>query len=539
MHQIFGLQQLFDRQQAAGQLLNVCFLDLRGAYDRVSRPVLWQVLQRLGIHGRMLAAVQSLYATAEVAVKVGGRTGLRRRSLTGVKQGCPLSPTLFGLFADGLHRALLAACAAAGIQLSGGDPVTDLGYADDLALVSPSAAGLQRLIDAAATFCQSVGMEVSCEKTKVLVAGGHGQEAGSWSCGDAALEQVQQYKYLGLLFTSQAGFQQTIPRLKSKMWGAWATIKRQYGNLQCAESLWLLLRLYNVCVVPTASYGCELWGHYPLRGADLRSRRDLKNCHLQLMRIICGLRQSVASAIVFEELGASPIDHGWLLRAVGFWNNLAAMPDGCLHKRLALDACRAAICHNIRNWAWGVYYACKDIGYALSIRVNGMDKIDIASLRSKLSASMRADWQNLDVCPRTCVSRGARLCTYLRWFARPAGERRSYLKVLVSAGRMRRFLRFRVGCHGLPRDIGSRHGTDRLSRVCSACDTGEIGDERHLLFECPALQRFRNMHPHLFVVPHQTVQQFIWQRDLYHVIIFVTDCLEYLREPDPLEGSGA
>ena len=261
--------------------------------------------------------------------------------------------------------------------------------------------------------------------------------------------------------------------------------------------------------------------------------------HVQLLRAICGLRQSVATAIVLKELDTKPIQHCWLLRVVGFWNNLAAMPDGCLHKRLALDACRAAVCHNVRNWAWGVYYACKGAGYALSIRINGMDRIDVASLRSKLSTSMNAEWLNLDVCPRTCVSRGARLCTYLRWFAKPAGEQRSCLKVLVSASRMRRFLRFRVGCHGLPRDTGGRHRTARLSRTCPACDTGAIGDEKHLIFECPALQHVRSRHPQLFAVTDQTVQQFMWQRDLLQVIIFVTDCLEFLQEPDPIWGSGA
>ena len=82
----------------------ICFLDLKSAHDRVSRPVLWQVLQRLGLHDSMLQAIQGLYGSATVAVKINGRQGLPLVSVSGVRQGCPPSPTLLGLLADGLHR---------------------------------------------------------------------------------------------------------------------------------------------------------------------------------------------------------------------------------------------------------------------------------------------------------------------------------------------------------------------------------------------------------------------------------------------------
>jgi len=50
--------------------------------------------------------------------------------------------------------------------------VPDLGYADDFCLLATSAAGLQRLLlDCAHGFLSSVGMEVSAEKSRVLVFG--------------------------------------------------------------------------------------------------------------------------------------------------------------------------------------------------------------------------------------------------------------------------------------------------------------------------------------------------------------------------------
>ena len=52
----------------------------------IASDLLWEVLRRLGVDGRMLGALQSLYANATVAMKVGDRTGrsLQLPSRTGL-----------------------------------------------------------------------------------------------------------------------------------------------------------------------------------------------------------------------------------------------------------------------------------------------------------------------------------------------------------------------------------------------------------------------------------------------------------------------
>jgi hypothetical protein len=101
--QHFALNHVITRARRARKPLYCCFLDLKGAFDRVPRTLLWEALQRRGVHNRMLAAIQSLYADALYAIHIRGRHGEKIQSSIGVKQGCPLSPTLFGLLLDGLH----------------------------------------------------------------------------------------------------------------------------------------------------------------------------------------------------------------------------------------------------------------------------------------------------------------------------------------------------------------------------------------------------------------------------------------------------
>ena len=208
----------------------------------------------------MLQAIQGLYGSATVAVKINGRQGLPLVSVSGVRQGCPLSPTLFGLLADGLHRFLQAAAAVDGLAIGPDMMVTELGYADDFCLVSATADGLQRISDIAALWCDAVGMLPSSDKTVVMEMTGRQSADGSWSSGGRALRQVSEVQYLGAIFQSGQGFLPSLARLQHWAQAAWAQLSRQYGTLHCEKGVWLMLQLYGACVLPAGSFACELWG---------------------------------------------------------------------------------------------------------------------------------------------------------------------------------------------------------------------------------------------------------------------------------------
>jgi hypothetical protein len=86
----------------------------------------------------------------------------------GVKQGCPLSPLLFGLFIDGLEKQLNALEGDAPLML-GQLAIRLLLYADDLALMSHTPAGLQKQLDVLQAFCYERQLTVNVNKTKVVV----------------------------------------------------------------------------------------------------------------------------------------------------------------------------------------------------------------------------------------------------------------------------------------------------------------------------------------------------------------------------------
>ena len=96
---------------------------------------------------------------------------------------------------------------------------------------------------------------------------------------------------------------------------------------------------------------------------------------------------------------------------------------------------------------------------------------------------------------------------------------------------MRRFLQFRLGCHGLPvaagRFAGAAH-VDRAERVCLFCDSGAVGDERHLVFDYVALAPSRSQHTNLFTGNTDTMRSFFAQPDHMGVFRYVMDCLDFI-----------
>ena len=102
------LRTVIEQQRATKAPLYTCFVDFRKAYDSVPRDLLWTKLERLGVHGWFLDGIKALYADVPMVVKTAHGQTASFQSVMGVKQGCPLSPTLFGLYLDDLEEAMRA-----------------------------------------------------------------------------------------------------------------------------------------------------------------------------------------------------------------------------------------------------------------------------------------------------------------------------------------------------------------------------------------------------------------------------------------------
>ncbi|MCO5548265.1 hypothetical protein L7F22_001722 [Adiantum nelumboides] len=117
---IFVLRCLIDGAKARKRRLYCCFVDFCKVFDTIHKERLFQRLQELQIPSEMIWGIHSLYAQVTGRVRCPGGLSDPFASTIGVKQGCPLSPTLFGLYIDKISDYILRA-GGAGSDLAG-DP---------------------------------------------------------------------------------------------------------------------------------------------------------------------------------------------------------------------------------------------------------------------------------------------------------------------------------------------------------------------------------------------------------------------------------
>ncbi|KAI3424480.1 hypothetical protein D9Q98_010029 [Chlorella vulgaris] len=341
----FILRALAERARSRGVKLYLCAVDFEKAFDSVDRPLLWAALQRAGIGGTMLQAIQAMYADVPVCVRTEEGLSGCFQSVLGVKQGCPLSPLLFGIFLDDFEGHIQQLGDAAALPQLAGRTVPPLLFADDMFLLSSSASGLQAQLHALQDYCNAKKLTVNAKKTQVMIMRpGGGSGNGKLAAGESfeyaglPLEVASSTKYLGLTFSQlskQHGFascadvlakagRQAMFAMRRRAWELGACLVEQ----QCM--------LFDVFVKPVLSYGCELWGVDVLLRPDCSS---VERVHRWFCRRVQGLPKQVTAAISLAELGRQPLQSFWIQQLVRFWNRLqnsAADEDRVLgHPRMA------------------------------------------------------------------------------------------------------------------------------------------------------------------------------------------------------------
>ena len=152
------------------------------------------------MHGKDSRIISNLYWHQKAAIRVEEDLSEYAEIQRGVRQGCILSPLLFNLYTEIIFRdfkELRGVCI-------GGRCLNNLRYADDTALLADSSQNLQNLMDAVKEGSEEKGLSMNVRKTKTMVVSKNENVTANISVENETLEQLEIFKYLGQLITSDA-----------------------------------------------------------------------------------------------------------------------------------------------------------------------------------------------------------------------------------------------------------------------------------------------------------------------------------------------
>ena len=192
---VFTFKELLRFYVEHGSAMHVAFLDASKAFDRVNRCKILTKLENRGVAKYILRLISYDFISQHICIRWGNSYSDFFTSTNGVKQGGILSPLFFNVYMDNLSAQLNSQH----IGCSTGDVVVNhMLYADDIALFSPSAKGLQKLLDMCFTYGCSHDIQFNPLTSVVMYIDSRKLGAARpMVIGSDQLNFVSYYTYLG------------------------------------------------------------------------------------------------------------------------------------------------------------------------------------------------------------------------------------------------------------------------------------------------------------------------------------------------------
>ena len=209
---VYALKEVINYYRKLNSPVFVCFLDLKSAFDRVSYKRRFTKLLDRRAPRYLVRLLNFWYETQILYVGWGSCRSSPFGMGNGIRQGSLISPYLFNVYVDDLNLRLNAA--KTGCQLAG-TPTNNFAYADDLALLAPTARALNDLIKVCEVFAAENYMVFNTMKSECMCV--PSLRAGTFVppniyLDGTILKYVETFRYLGHIITCNQSDEQDMLR---------------------------------------------------------------------------------------------------------------------------------------------------------------------------------------------------------------------------------------------------------------------------------------------------------------------------------------
>ena len=485
---MFILKCLIDKYiSIKGGNLYTCFIDFQKAFDSVIHEGIKYKLLKIGVGSKFYNIIKNMYSKSRSCIKV--KTGLTNYIdlNLGVRQGDNLSPNLFKIFINDLPKYLEETIDPVNI---GDLTLNCLMYADDVVILSTSKTGLQEKLKKLEKFCSDWCLQVNINKSKVIVFNKSGTTSkDEFFFENTKLENVHDYKYLGLQFSASGSFSLARKNLYNKALKAYFKLVKDILSFQ--PSVKTSIHVFDHTVKPILLYGSEIWGALNPSSPRLRNNvsmdkiyKDIEpdKLNTKFCKLVLGVNRKSSNFAVFAELGRHPFYLDIVKNVLLFWHRVENMPsDTLLYNALK---CSKDVDKKACSWYSSIKQLCSILD--IKLESSSQSKFKFKNILKKtINKLFLNEWYTTrqDYC-------SGKLDTYCKLKTHFGCEK--YINEIRNFSYRRSITRFRISAHRLKIETGRYIKLDRSERLCTKCSTGAIEDEQHFLMECSKFNAFRN-----------------------------------------------
>lgn len=247
---IHTLRQILQKYKEYNKIYYLGFVDFNKAFDTLEHGYIWDALKTQGVQLKYVRILQNVYTKSTGQVKLetlGDEFPIKR----GVRQGDPISPTLFAAVLEMIFRNL--DWRNNGINING-ENLSHLRFADDLIIFSNNSKSLETMLQQLANESYKAGLTMNLNKTKII---SNSSQTEPIKVNNEQIEYVHEYIYLGQLISTEDCMTKEIERRITNTWKRYWSLSEVMKNneMPIKEKR----KVYNMCILPCLLYGCQTW----------------------------------------------------------------------------------------------------------------------------------------------------------------------------------------------------------------------------------------------------------------------------------------
>ena len=308
------------KYNSEGSNVHCATVDLSKAFDKLNWKLLFNKLASTDLKRDIIDFIRVMYDQTFVHTLFNGTKSCTWKIGNGVRQGGILSPFLFCFYLDSTLDYITNMPIGCEIM---GYKTNMICFADDVMLLSPSAAGLQLMLDVISDKFKSLCLAINANKSGYILFKRKGYKSQSSSSvillNGEQLAQVDKCKYLGVFLTENGNIAPDIDRVTTSFL---RQFNAMYSKFHFAQKD---VRIHLFKAYTSSFYGIDVWFD------------EIPSSHLNKLNVsyhkavkkICGMAVWDSNHAACEIADVRTFPHLLADRLICFWHRLWSSDSVC------------------------------------------------------------------------------------------------------------------------------------------------------------------------------------------------------------------